>query len=125
MKWNFNNLSLADLPKARCEKPSICPVYFPDFSYRNRNTSLPGNMLPDAELYVKNKVSRTKDGHAPLPLFLLSSMCTERKIRIKIRKDQETFNAPFSKGGAFLRFRQSSIFCTSQGSVMNASTFIP
>jgi hypothetical protein len=59
MKWNFNNLSLADLPKARCEKPSICPVYFPDFSYRNKNTSLPGNMLPDAELYVKNKVSRT------------------------------------------------------------------
>jgi hypothetical protein len=51
----FNNLSSADFPKARYEKPSMCPLYFYNCSYKKKS-SLPGIMLPDTEYYVKNNV---------------------------------------------------------------------
>jgi len=45
-------------------------IFFRVF-YLTRNTSLPGNMLLDAEHYVKNKFFHdlffNKDGHTPLP----------------------------------------------------------
>jgi len=81
---------LGGFTKGSLRKALDLSIIFFRVFYLTRNTSLPGNMLLDAEHYVKNKfyhdlfLIRTDILH--FPLFLLSSMYTERKIRKKIRR---------------------------------------